>query len=270
MREFKADLHCHSNCSDGTLSPSEIIQLAKSIGLQGLSITDHDTVAAYNDPAVVSSEELTIITGVEFSCSVNGESIHVLGYGFDPKHPMILDLCSRHTLRRKERNMEILELLKKHEMPLTLEDVGREEGYNVGRPHIALAMVRKGYVPSVQVAFKKYLGEGCSCYAPGKTFSVETTLDIIHIAGGIGVIAHPHLIKKGPIISRLLELEFDGIECIYGNFTSKDNARWLKIAAHKELLVTGGSDFHGEVKPAIALGASYIDKATFDKILEAT
>lgn len=276
MNSFRADLHCHSTCSDGSLSPVEIVQLAKQIGLSALSISDHDTIEAYKTAIPAAKEAgITLITGVEFSTMLGDTSVHILGYGFSPDDPSILALCDQHTARRHERNSQMLKLLAKHGMPISEEELAAACSHNLdqpskhstGRPHIALAMIKKGYVPSIQDAFSMYLAEGRSCYAPGAPFSIEETLDVIHRANGMAVIAHPHLQKRSKVIKKLLEMNFDGIECYYGNFPPQRHEKWLRIAANKNWLITGGSDFHGAIKPHIPLGCSWINEEKFQILL---
>ncbi len=270
MNQFRADLHCHTTCSDGSMSPMEILQLAKQVGLSALSITDHDTINAYHN-IFPSAKELGIelLTGVELSTSLHNISVHILGYGFQADSEIMQDFCKKHIQRRNSRNQTILELLTKHGMPLTLQDImpyATTADNTIGRPHIATAMLNKGYVASFQEAFKKFLGEDCPCYSPGVSFSVEETIDVIHQAQGIAVIAHPHLIKNQTALNTLLTMNFDGIECYYGKFYTEQHQRWLKIAKNKGWLVTGGSDFHGTIKPNINLGCSWIDSDAFQAI----
>lgn len=273
MNEERYDLHCHTTCSDGTLSPEEVLKLAKSSGLKGLSITDHDTIAAYDTAFDLAKKlDLTLLSGVEFSASHKGVSVHILGYGFDVNSPAISDFCLRHAKRRHERNTLILELLKKQKMPLTVEEVTAPFSKTlatIGRPHIAHAMVAKGYIATIPDAFKKYIGEGCLCYSAGNPHSVEETIDTIHKAKGIAVIAHPHLINDRTTLNAILKMNFDGIESYYGNFPQQNSARWLEIAQQKNWLVTGGSDFHGSIKPNQPLGSSWIDAARFDTLQKA-
>lgn len=275
MNTFRADLHCHTTCSDGTLSPTELVHLAKQIGLNALSITDHDTVEAYSSVVQLCRElNIELLSGTEFSAVQDEASVHILGYGFNPDNEGIRALCRKHAERRYNRNLAILNLLSKHGMPVSEEELAAISPYatedifhhSVGRPHIAQAMVKKGYVETVQEAFKKYLIEGKPCYAQGNAFSIEETISVIHNAKGLAIIAHPHLLRNNKILRRLLEMDFDGIECYYGNFPPKDHKRWLKIAEKKGWLITGGSDFHGTIKPHNPLGCSWIDENLFQAI----
>ena len=270
MNEFRADLHCHTNCSDGTATPSEVIQLACRIGLKGLSITDHDTIEAYEEAVpAAAAHHLSLITGLELSAVHKQTSIHILAYSFAPDSPPIKNFCVAQRERRENRNRQILELLKAHGMPLAPEDfmdVTTSLHRSFGRPHIALEMVRKGYVSSLQQAFQDYIGEGKPCYAPGSRYCVEETLEIIHQGGGLAVIAHPHLIQNAAVLKDLLGMNFDGIEGYYARFPRTEQERWVKIGVRKGWLVTGGSDYHGAIKPQISLGSSWIGEEIFNTL----
>ncbi|GAB4232614.1 MAG: PHP domain-containing protein [Chlamydiales bacterium] len=267
MSTFRADMHCHSTCSDGTLTPEKILCLAKEAHLSGISITDHDTMAAYKTATKIAKEmEIFLIPGVELSAVHKGHSIHILGYAFSEESKVMATFCERHYQRRLNRNAMILDLLGKHSMFIEKKDVDEFSSVIPGRPHIAQAMMKKGYVRSIQEAFDKYLGEGKYCYQPGEKFTVEETLEIIHRAGGLAVIAHPHQIKNQRIIKDLLSMEFDGIEGYYGRLSSELEQKWINLGKQKGLLILGGSDFHGSVKPDIHLGSSWIDEETFQKI----
>lgn len=268
---FRADLHCHCTCSDGTLTPREVIAHASKIGLQGLSITDHDTMQAY-DTAIEAAQDygIRLGSGIELSCDFENLHIHVLGYDYDLKNPLMHAVCKRHTERRLLRNREILGKLQKKGMRITEEELEKiGEGKSIGRPHIAHLLVQKGYVQSIRQAFDKYIGEGKSCYAPGEPFPIEEGIAALHAARGKAFIAHPHLVAMDPSDwDKLLNLPFDGIECYYGNFPAARAERWLKIAQEKKWLISGGSDFHGDVKPEIELGCSTIDAPAFNKIFQ--
>ncbi len=268
MIEFRADLHCHTSCSDGTTSPQEIIKLACEKGLSGLSITDHDTIEAYKT-AIPAAKDLglPLISGVEFSAIHRQTSVHILAYSFSLGSSLLQEFCLKHSQQRTERNQKILALLSSHRMPLTeaeIQDYLPTSPKIIGRPHIAFAMLKRGYVSSIQEAFSKYIGEGGPCYAMGHYFSVEETIELIHQTKGLAVIAHPHLIENPTIMQDLLHMNFDGIEGYYGRFIASQQERWVKIGKKKGWLITGGSDFHGEMKPNLSLGSSWVNEETFN------
>lgn len=267
--DFRADLHCHSTCSDGTLTPIQLIQHAKEIGLSGLSITDHDTIEAYQTaPEEAKKLGLLLGSGVELSCSFQKQNVHLLGYDFLLTSPEMKTFCAKHLHRREERNQKILSKLAKKRMPMTLEEIKRANPLTttIGRPHIAKCMIEKGYVKSIKEAFNSYIGDGRSCYDAEDSFSAEETISIIHAAGGKAFLAHPHLLENNKLIKELLALPLDGIECHYAKFLPDEEKKWIKLAESKGVLMSGGSDFHGFDKTYVALGSSWVDKATFDKI----
>jgi predicted metal-dependent phosphoesterase TrpH len=266
--EFRADLHCHTSCSDGSNSPEEILHLAKEIGLSGLSITDHDTIEAYGAAIPIAKElEIPLVSGIEFSAEHKGSSVHILGYSFSLNDPGLLAFCQKHAARRDARNRKILEKLKEQRIEVSEEEIKIDNHQTIGRPHIALVMMKKGYVESVQEAFDKYLGDGKLCFAPGESYSIEETLAIIHNAKGLAVLAHPHLLHNPTLLSELLEMNFDGLEGYYGRFPRDRQDKWLQLAKKKGWIVTGGSDFHGSVKPHSALGSSWVCEETFNILL---
>ncbi len=270
---FRADLHCHSTCSDGSLTPKELLDLAKASDLRGLSITDHDSFKAYAE-ALPYAEEigLKLFSGAEFSSTGKLGSAHILAYAFDLNSKSLEAFCERHMIRRNERNGEILRLLEKKGMPVSAEEVrvaaGPFKEVIIGRPHIAKAMVEKGYVPHISAAFHRYLGDGKPCYAPGDVITAEETIDQIHKAGGKAVIAHPHLIRNPGLLAALLRMDFDGIEGHYAGFAPHIQQQFVKLGVDRGWMVTGGSDFHGDPKPHIPLGRSWVGEETFNLLYE--
>lgn len=264
---FRADLHCHTTCSDGSYSPQDLVLYAKQIGLSAIAITDHDTMEAYKT-AVGKAQEVGLIlgTGIEFSCTFKDVSVHILGYDFLLDDGPMTQLCQQHEQRRLKRNREILKQLAKQNMPIQEEELFAKADKSIGRPHIAQIMVEKGYVPTIKHAFQHYLGDGKSAYVRGDPFSVIETIDILHQAQAKAFLAHPHLIDRRSIVKALLELPFDGIECYYGTFLADQEKKWIELAKEKKLLISGGSDFHGSVKPYVALGCSWVDEETFHTI----
>lgn len=272
--EFKADMHCHTTCSDGSLSPIDVLHLAKEKGLSGLSITDHDTIEAYDKRTLTEAQILGIelCPGVEFSTHHLQCSIHILGYAFDLNSMLLKEFCKRHQERRRHRNTSILRRLRFKGCSITEEDLYEryKKEKTVGRPHIALLMVERGFVKSIKEAFDKYIGDNKSCYDPGLPFTVEETIDVIHKAGGKAFIAHPHLIAHKKILKNLFQMSFDGLECYYSFSHHPNQSTLLQKAEELGWLVSGGSDFHGEVRPTIPLGASYIGRKEFDAIMRPT
>ncbi len=263
---FRADLHCHSTFSDGTDSPEALIRLAINAGLSGLSITDHDTIAAYQSALpFAEANNFLLLPGVEFSASHQGHSIHILGYAFSLKSEELHQLCERHRLRRLKRNRTILERLRGLGIKIEESELGCE-GHTVGRPHIANMMIEQGSVKTIKEAFDRYLGEGKRAYDPGEQISVTETIETLHAAGGKAVIAHPHLIKRRPTVRQILQMPFDGIEGYYARFSPAHEKEWVGIGTQKHWIITGGSDYHGSNKPFNFLGSSWVGQKTFDAL----
>ena len=262
---FKADLHCHSTCSDGTFSPSELLHLAKQAGLSGLSITDHDTIAAYTPGLFAEAEKLGIclLTGIECSSE---EDVHILGYHVDPTSPSLLVFIDGMQRRRKERNDQLLEKFRKKGITFTEEELKPMDDPSAGRVHVAQILIHKKLATSIRDAFDRYLKEGASCYVPGERCSPEEIIESIHKAKGKAILAHPHLIRKKNILKGLLELPLDGLECYYGILQHYRNAPFVEIAKRKGWIATGGSDFHGKNTPHLTLGCCWVDEATFNKL----
>ncbi len=265
-KEFRADIHCHSNCSDGSDPPLKLLHLAKEVGLQGLSITDHDTMDAYTPELFAEAKKLgiLILPGIEISSELDDISVHILGYGYRLDDVEFKDFLVLMQKRREERNRAILKKLAENQMPISEEELNRfAEKRTIGRPHIAQIMVNKKYVSTIRDAFYFYLKEGALCYASGIKFTPQEVIDQIHKAKGKAVLAHPHFIKKGSFLRKLLHLPFDGLECYYAKLDKALEAPWLKIAKEKGLLATGGSDYHGDLKPHIPLGCSWVGEPLF-------
>lgn len=258
---FRADLHCHSTCSDGTLTPVELVRLAVDRGLSALSITDHDTVEAYRTAIPEAAKVgIELLVGAEFSAVFEKQTVHVLGYGFSEESDVIKAFCLRHHERRKERNRGMLKKLSQHGLKVDEGDL--PSSGTVGRPHIGMALIAKGYVKDLREAFRKYIGDGKRCHVRGDGIGVEETIQVIHEAGGLAILAHPHL----SFDERLLSCPFDGIECYYARFMLAQNQKWLKITEERDWLITGGSDCHGDVKPTLYLGSSWINEEHFRKL----
>lgn len=274
MKLESYDMHCHSTCSDGSLSPIELLDMAKEVGLSGISITDHDTVAAYTDETFAHAKKIGIelIPGVEFSTVYKkregSESIHILGYDIDIHHTKIKNLQKLHEQRRKERFDQMLEKLKAGGFDLTEVNFDVEKKGSIGRPHVALALIEKGYATDMKMAFKKFLGDKAPYFVPSNMPSIEETIAAIKIAGGKAIIAHPILVKGRKILRKIIaSYQFDGMECYYGNFPRDRIEFLLKMCDQNNMLITGGSDFHGEHRTFVTLGSSFITKEALGRLL---
>ena len=260
-----ADCHCHTHCSDGALSVEALLNLAHSLGLTGLSITDHDTLDAYPTALpLAKSLGISLVSGIELSAQHRNASIHVLGYAFDLHHPALIALCEAQQNSRSERNRLIIAKLNQLKFDITLEELEAAFPFrSLGRPHMAHLLVKKGYVPSIKLAFERYLGDKKRCYVGGFDLSVPKAIDIIREAGGFAVLAHPYVIKQRRILNELLEMPFDGIEVYYGTMHRGREQPFLAHANAQQWIVTGGSDFHGEHKSYPKLGTSFAPPETF-------
>lgn len=263
MKLGSYDLHCHSTCSDGTKTPKELIDMAKEIGLGGLSITDHDTVAAYTKDVTDYAKDkgIDLIPGVEFSTEYKKrdcvEVIHILAYGLDVTNEKLKAFCKLHEERRKERFQKILEKLKAGGYDLS--DVEFDMKGSFGRPHIAIALIAKGHAKDMGDAFKRFLGNRSPYYVKTKVPTIEETILVIKIAGGKAILAHPILIKGRKVLRKVISTySFDGMECYYGNFVRDRVEYLLKMCEERNLIITGGSDYHGEHRTFVSLGSSFL------------
>lgn len=268
MNNFRADLHVHTIFSDGSESPEKVIDLAISRNLQGLSITDHDSTKAYKRALEYASEKkFPLISGVEFSAHYHQESVHILCYAFPLNSQSISALCEKHIRRRNERNQRILENLKRLQINIEESDIPKTSADGVvGRPHIAIALIKKGVVATMKEAFQKYLAEGKLAYAEGERISVQETLQYIKEGKGKAILAHPQLVIRKRLLKDLLEMPFDGVEGYYSLIPFQENEIFIQKAKEKGLLITGGSDYHGSIKPNIPLGCSWVGQETFNKL----
>ena len=268
--DSKADLHIHSCYSDGTCSPKEIVEKAAAFGLQGLSITDHDTLASFEETSFFAKKQhLFYISGIEISTKFQGESVHMLGYAFDPYHPQVQKMCEIHQERRKKRFEQMLQKVSDSLTPISLEEVVRTfpKTTSLGRPHLAFLLVQKKIFPTIDSAFHSQLEAGKPCYVEGERWNLEEAIQIIHDSKGIAVLAHPHLLKNRKFFYEASKLSFDGIECYYSNFSKEQNDFFVEFANKKNLLITGGSDFHGEVKKNVHIGRAYTPPEVFSLLL---
>ena len=246
------DLHIHSVFSDGTATLPELIQLAVDRQLTGLALTDHDTTEGVVEFLKQKKKKnLLTISGLEISAVHHGYSLHILGYGIDPENPALCHWLDQLQQGRKERNQHILEKLKTLGLEITSQEVaGLSPQGQTGRPHIARLLTAKGYVQSVNDAFRLYLGKDKPAWCRRTSYTAAESIDIIHQAGGIAVLAHPGQLdpsmKKQPqLVRELCERRLDGLEIYYPAHTRIMQKKLLGLARKYDLLATGGSDYHG-------------------------
>ncbi len=258
------DLHIHTTCSDGGLTPSEVVAYAQTRGLHAVAITDHDSVEG-NDEAGRAGRAvgLPVVPGVEISTQWTGVTFHLLGYGLDRLTERVRRAFEFLVESRRRRNPRMIQRLQDLGVDITLDEVLAEAGGSlVGRPHFARVLLRKGVVGSMQQAFDRYLGRGAPAYVNKERLSPAQSADLIREAGGVMVLAHPGLLEGerpgalAEVLSHLLSLGLAGIEVYYSRHTPEQVARYGELARRHGLLLTGGSDFHrpGEGGPEMGTG----------------
>ncbi len=254
MATMNFDLHVHSSFSDGAFNPSELVLMAKKLGLAAIAIADHDSVAGVSEGITFGeTQSIEVIPAVELSVQFeNWKDVHLLGYGINHHDRTLLERLDAFRNRREQRNNEILALVNnllqdEDRVPVGLDEVLNYARDAIGRPHIARALMERGYVDNVEDAFRRYL---VTCNVPKTYWPIEEAIADIHRIGGVAVLAHPTSISKDRqelrrIITDLKEHGLDGIE-VYNNLAYEEEMEFLRrMAVELELLITGGSDFHG-------------------------
>ncbi len=262
------DLHIHTTASDGTLKPVQIISRAQRLNLKAIAITDHDTVAGSQEAVNCGiPPSLGFLTGVEISAAPppfysGAGSFHLLGYSIRLEDSRLNRTLSTLQRARKERNPAIMKRLNRLGIDIDLDDVRRDAGEGqLGRPHIAHLMVKKGVVASIDEAFDRYLGAGKPAYVDKKRIECLTAIEIIRKAGGIAVLAHPGLLKFNnedeldKLIGQLKKAGLRGVEVYYSGHSPAQTRLYAELACRHGLLMTGGSDFHGDIQPEIEMGS---------------
>jgi predicted metal-dependent phosphoesterase TrpH len=269
------DLHSHTTASDGSLAPEELVTLAKRQGVSVLAVTDHDTVAGLSR-AITEGERLgvEIIPGIEISCLYGQTELHILGYFINPDDPQLKPALEKYWASREDRNPLIVQRLNELGCVLDYAEVKAAAGSaTVGRPHIAQALLRKGYVKSVSEAFDRYLADDGPAYVPRRLPSPAEAIGLIRQTGGIPVLAHPVYTARikepfDDICETLKGCGLMGIESLYSGHNQQQTDRYCSISRNHGLLVTGGSDFHGDAKPNLLVGTGYGNLAVPGDLLE--
>ena len=271
MNERFADLHIHTNFSDSTASPEEVVAEAHLCGLACISVTDHDTVDGLPDALKAAGPlDLEVIPGVELSSEYKGKDIHILGYGFDlDNSPLIRALKVMQAARIERMKKMIARLNELGKGGMWLEDVaGLTRSDSVGRLHLAKLLLARGHVSSLEEAFAKYLGEGAAAYYPKFKQTPFEAIKLINDSGGVAVMAHPVLTQRDDLIPKLVEAGLGGIEAYYPNCMMSVVNRYLDMVRKYDLVATGGSDAHGTSKSNTCVGKSYVPYHWVERLKE--
>ncbi|HCA42474.1 MAG TPA: PHP domain-containing protein [Bacteroidetes bacterium] len=249
-QKIKADLHTHTNFSDGVLSPSDLISKAAIAGLNLLSITDHDNVNAIEIAINEGkNKDIEVIPGIELSANFNGKEIHVLGYFIDHKSKILESYLKNFRTVRINRVINILERLKEFNVHLEFQDIINQEGVgentSIGRPHIAKALVKQKYVNTFAEAFTKYIGDDKPAYIKKENPDIKEVIKLINDIGGLSFLAHPGRMFKNGEVNELTGIGLDGIETLHPSHSNEDRKFYSELASQNFLLESGGSDFHG-------------------------
>lgn len=271
----RVDLHLHTSFSDGSLSPAEVLALAKQARVTALAITDHDIVDGLPEAFQAGAElGIDVIPGVEISSRHGNSELHILGYFLDWKDPELNRRLATLRESRHTRNPRIIQKLNELGLDLTYEEVRTLAGpASVGRPHIARVLMNKGYVTSAKDAFDRYLAEGKSAYVERDLPSPADAIAWIKAAHGVAVLAHPTWVKESAegllkLCEKLKVEGLGGVEVHYSTHNKRQTSEYLNLAKQLDLLVTGGSDFHGITKPDIEVGVGRGSLNVSEKLLD--
>ncbi len=276
----RIDLHAHTTCSDGTMTPAELVTHAREVGLAALAITDHDTIAGWIEASdAARALGIEAILGCEITAQLPSGAVHVLAYEMSPGDDALGDLLHGIRRARDERTGEILKRLERLGVGVSREEVDEiAQGPLIARPHIAAALVRRGHVDDVRDAFARYLRDGGPAHVPIEAPSPEVVIERIVDARGVAVLAHPRQIDFGSVarerrvIGRWREIGLAGIEVDHPSHDGTYRARYRDLAAALDLVPSGGSDFHGSNKPNVRLGVGDgtidVRRETLDRLRE--
>ena len=271
------DLHTHSTASDGKLSPAELMRHAQAVGIEVIALTDHDTLSGLEEASGEAARiGVELIPGVEISAENDPGTLHMLGYFVDTSDAELVETLSWLRGGRDDRNHIILSKLAELGCPLEWDEVASfAGGESMGRPHIASAMVNRGYVSSFNDAFDRYLGKGAAAYTDRDKMTPEIAIKCIRSAGGLPVLAHPQTLslsddELSDLLSRLTSMGLAGVEVYYYSHSEEETALYSSLARKYGLIVTGGSDFHGpgmiETRLGVGRGNMKIPKSIADDL----
>ena len=251
------DLHTHTKYSDGTLTPTALVEYAKKVSLDALAITDHDTVDGINE-AAIAADGLEIIPGVELSACEGNSDVHILGYYIYTSHAELLENLHKFRSARYQRAQRIVDKLNQLGISLVFDDVLRcvgEDTGSIGRPHVAQALIDNGFVATIDEAFHRYLGHHAPAYIPKWKITATDAIRLIRNAGGLAVLAHPSSLRRDELIPSFVTAGLGGLEAIYPGHSETVQRYYTQIAGKHGLVVTGGTDYHGPQQGRPDLGS---------------
>lgn len=276
MEKVIADLHTHTVNSDGTFTVEEVVKLASEKGLDVVAVTDHDSVDGLRDEKKLREYEekykVEIIKGIEMSCNLKGKDVHILGYFLNLEDKNFLKELERIAEIRNERNEKIIKKLADLKLPVTMEELLEiVQGNVISKAHFAEIMLKKGYVSCKSDAFKNYLGKGGAAFVEKRDYQPADAIDILVRNGAFVSLAHPKLITDDfaeveRIVSDLVKHGLRGLEVNYYSFSKKDREKYMALAEKYNLIITGGSDFHGVNRVESSLGGTGLNKSEYENL----
>lgn len=281
------DLHVHSNCSDGSFTPRELVEYALNHDISAFALTDHDTVSGL-DEAIACAKELSgkvceknpngktveVVPGIEFSTEYEGRDVHIVGLFIDYKSEVFKQHISVFVSSRENRNEKMCALLREHGIEVTYKQLKAAfPNAVITRAHYARFLLENGYVKSMNEAFDRYVGDHAPCFIPREKVTPEQAVDLILAVGGVPVLAHPILYgmssaRLEKLVSILTDAGLVALEAIYASYSVADTHEMQTLARRYGLLISGGSDFHGSNKPGLSFGTGYGSLYLHESILE--
>ncbi len=269
---MRVDLHTHTTCSDGLLTPAELVRRARDRGVAQLSITDHDTVDGVEEAArAAAGAGIELVPGIELTARAQGSEVHVLGYFVDPRSPRLAESLRRLRDRSTEQVRETIHRLRALGIGVAPERVAALAGGENGmrRLHIARVLVEAGRAPSVDEAFARYLGPGAPAHVPAERLSLEAAARLIREVGGVPVLAHPYRYGALPDVEGLITESLGGLEAYRPEHMPRQTLTLLDLARRRGLVASGGSDFHGDGMEREGVGALYVPPQTVEDLRKA-
>lgn len=269
---MKIDLHIHTTASDGQLTPSEVVRRASELGMETIAITDHDSIEGIEEALAEARKfpELTVITGIEMGADVPDSEMHILGYFVNPNSETFCQKLDGLRNSRITRTQKMVSKLADMEIHLDWEHVVRiANGASIGRPHIAQAILERGYVTVLQEAFDKYIGDDSPAHVKREKLGPVETIEIITGAGGLPVLAHPAKTENlDSVLQHLKSAGLVGMEVYYKDYDSETKQRLAEAANKHGLIPCGGSDYHGFKDEGNEIGRCDVPRETVDQLLE--